>query len=71
MFIEIKLKYFFLMLAILGRALWYLYSNWNNPITYFHWKILTLAGIWTRDLPGTKPICYQLSYPGLDNWTQV
>ena len=29
-------------------------------------KILTLAGIWTRDLPGTKPICYQLSYPGLD-----
>ena len=33
---------------------------------YFHWKILTLAGIWTQDLPGTKSICYQLSYPGLN-----
>ena len=22
--------------------------------------------IWTGDLPGTKPMCYQLSYPGLD-----
>ena len=33
--------------------------------TYFHWKILALAGIWTRDLPVTKPICFQLSYPGL------
>ena len=32
----------------------------------FHWKILTLAGIWTRELPGTKPICYQLSCRGLD-----
>ena len=37
-----------------------------NPVTYFHWKIITLARIWTLDLPGTKPICYQLSYPGLD-----
>ena len=27
-------------------------------------KILTQ--IWTQDLPGTEPICYQLSYPGLD-----
>ena len=44
----------------------YSYSNSNNPVTYFHWKILTLAGIWTQDLPGTKPICYQLSYPGFD-----
>ena len=35
--------------------------------TYFHWKILSLAGIWTQNLPGIKPICYQLSYPGLDN----
>ena len=43
------------------------YSNSNNPVTYFHWKILTLAGIWTRYLTGTKPICYQLSYPGLDS----
>ena len=43
-----------------------MYSNSNNPVTYFHWKILTLAGIWTRDFPGTKPICYQLSCPGLD-----
>ena len=40
----------------------YLYSNSNNSVTYFHWKILALAGIWTRDFPGTKPICYQLSY---------
>ena len=37
-----------------------------NSITYFHWKIVALAGIWTRDNPSTKPICYQLSYPGLD-----
>ena len=44
----------------------YSYSNLNNPVT-FHRKILALAGIWTRDLPGTKLICYQLSYPGLDN----
>ena len=43
-----------------------LYSNSNNPVTYFHWKILALAGIWTQDLPATKRICYQLSYPGLD-----
>ena len=28
----------------------------NNPVNYFHWKIIALAGIWTRDLPGTKPI---------------
>ena len=41
-------------------------SNSNNQVTYFLWKILALARIWTRDLPGTKPICYQLSYPGLD-----
>ena len=36
-------------------------------ITYFHWKILSLAGIWTPDLLSTKPMRYQLSYPGLDN----
>ena len=42
------------------------YSNLNNPVTYLHLKILALSGIWTQDLPGTKPICYQLSYPGLD-----
>ena len=35
-------------------------------LTYFHWKILAFAGIWTRDFPGTKQICYQQSYPGLD-----
>ena len=28
-------------------------------------KILSLAGIFTLDLWGTKPMCYQLSYPGL------
>ena len=39
----------------------YLYSNANNPVTYFHWKIIALAGIRTWDLPGTKPICF----PGL------
>ena len=42
------------------------YSNSNKSVTYFHWKILALAGIWTRDLPGTKPICYQFSYLCLD-----
>ena len=47
----------------------YSYSNSNNPVTYFHWKIIALAGIWTLDLPGTKSICYQLSNPGLD-WCQ-
>ena len=29
----------------------YSYSNSNNPVIYFHWKILALAGIWIRDLP--------------------
>ena len=33
---------------------------------YFHWKIIALAWIWTWALPSTKPICSQLSYPGLD-----
>ena len=28
----------------------YLYSNSNKSITYFHWKILALARIWTSDL---------------------
>ena len=42
----------------------YSYSNSNNPVTYFQWTILALAGIWTQDLPGTKLKCYQLSYPG-------
>ena len=46
---------------------------WHNEYIlhyqYFHWKILALAGIWTWDLPGTKPICYQLSYPGLDKFS--
>ena len=42
------------------------YTNLNKSVTYFHWKILAPAGIWTRDLPGTKPICSQLSYPGLN-----
>ena len=32
------------------------YTNITNYIysCYFHWKILALAGIWTRDLPGTN-----------------
>ena len=38
---------------------------------YFHWKILALAGIWTRDLHGTKPICSQLSYLGLDHAVNI
>ena len=44
----------------------YLHSNLNNPVAYFLLKILALAGIWNGDLPGTKPLYYQLSYPGLD-----
>ena len=44
----------------------YSYSNSNKSITYFHWKIIFLAGIWTLDLPSSKPMHYQLSYPGLD-----
>ena len=51
----------FLTLALLRRA-----SFWPRSMVYFHWNILALAGIGTRDLPSTKPICYQLSYPGLD-----
>ena len=39
----------------------YSYSNSNNPVTYFHWKILALAGIWTRDLPSTKPAWIRLA----------
>ena len=37
-----------------------------NQINEWRFFMLALAGIWTRDFPGTKPICYQLSYPGLD-----
>ena len=32
----------------------------------FFRKILSFAGIWTHDLCGTKSMCRQLSYPGLD-----
>ena len=42
-----------------------------NQCYYKISKILALAGIWTRDLPGTKSICYQLSYPGLDSVEQM
>ena len=48
----------------------YLYSNSNNPVTYYHCKIFALAGIWTRDLPGTKQWSY-LQYPGLDWFTHL
>ena len=41
------------------------------PITNFHWKIISLARIWTPDLPSTKPICDQLSYPGLDIASEI
>ena len=61
---------------------WYaraLYTYWNYIFVFkleqssnlFSLKILALAGIWTRDLPGIKPICYQLSYPGLNYITRV
>ena len=42
------------------------HHGWVKSVTYFPWKILALDGIWTWDLSGTKPICYPLSYPGLD-----
>ena len=32
-------------------------------------KTLALAGIWTHDLRVTKPMCYQLSYQGLDMYS--
>ena len=38
----------------------------SQELFYFHWKILSLAWIWTSDLLSTKPMRYQLSYPGLD-----
>ena len=69
--LHITLSNFFKFLRMPERRIHigiiYLYSNSNKSVTYFHWKILTLAGIWTPDLPGTKPKCYQLSYPGLDH----
>ena len=43
------------------------YSNSKKSITFFCWKILALARIWTSDLPSTKPMHSQLSYPGLDD----
>ena len=42
------------------------YWNSNKSITYFHWKVISIDGIWTSDLPSTKPMRYQLNYPGLD-----
>ena len=56
------------LIYILQIRIIYSYSNSNRPVTYFHWKIFALARIWTQDLPSTKPICYQLSYPGLDHF---
>ena len=47
---------------LFDHLLWSIFQS----LIYFHLKILALAGIWTWDLLGTKPICYQLSYPGLD-----
>ena len=35
---------------------------WNNPVTYFHWKILAVAGIWTRYQADVLPI--ELSWLG-------
>ena len=43
------------------------HHGWICLYFYFHWKIGSLAGIWTSDLPSTKPMCYQLSYPDLDS----
>ena len=34
-------------------------------------KFSPLLGFEPKDLPSTKPICYQLSYPGLDTITRV
>ena len=34
----------------------YSYSNSYKSITYFLWQILSLAGIWSLDLPSTKPM---------------
>ena len=41
----------------------YMYSNFNKSLTYFHWKILAFARIWTLDLQSTKPMRHQLSDP--------
>ena len=53
---------------ILWRLLWAyfmycIYTCLSDLINYL-FSILALAGIWTQDLAYTKPICYQLSYPG-------
>ena len=49
---------------------WYSFHDdpqgWCSWDIRFHWKILALVGIWTRELPGNKLICYQLSYHGLE-----
>ena len=47
-----------------------LWNNFPKKITYFHWQIISLDGIWTLHLPSIKPMHHQLSYPGFD-LTQV
>ena len=64
----------FLMLALLVEyiflttfyGLYIDYQIWIIQLLVFIEKFSPFAGIWTQDLPGTKPIYYQLSYPGLD-----
>ena len=55
--------YFYTLGQIKGR------ESCNNHLGSIQiWVIntLSLAGIWTQDLPSTKLMRYQLSYPGLD-----
>ena len=66
---------------LFGHLLWPIFQLFQSSITHYNYNffnflliipflseliILALARIWTLDLPSDKPICYQLSYPGLD-----
>ena len=66
-----EMKWYEVLLIELKRIKWE--SMVIISYQVFSLKIRALARIWTRDLPGTKPICYQMSYPGLNqkkllNW---
>ena len=56
-----------LMLALLVEYI-FLTTFYGLYFIIFIEKFSPLTGFEPGTSPGTKPICYQLSYPGLDNW---
>ena len=60
---------YFLILQVLTCSWWSSVSSFHVlPLHLSFWLVGTtfIEKIWTRNLPGTKPICYQLSYSDLD-----